>query len=100
MRISKNHNSLGCEQPLGLDVKQSPDAQDAFQPIPGLISYAGATGNTDNGKLTHSTSMRLCLTYYLHNALGFHCKNFLKVFWSLVKSNPCFNSLSVRLDDL
>ena len=27
MRISKNHNSLGCEQPLGLDVNQSPDAQ-------------------------------------------------------------------------
>ena len=25
MRISKNHNSLGCEQPLGLDVNQSPD---------------------------------------------------------------------------
>ena len=33
MRISKNHNSLGCEQPLGLDVNQSPDAQDTFQPI-------------------------------------------------------------------
>ena len=41
MRISKNHNSLGCEQPLGLDVNQSPDAQDAFRPIPGLISCAG-----------------------------------------------------------
>ena len=27
MRISKNHNSLGREQPLGLDVNQSPDAQ-------------------------------------------------------------------------
>ena len=36
MRISKKHNSLGCEQPLGLDVNQSPDAQDAFRPIPGL----------------------------------------------------------------
>ena len=23
MRISKNHNSLGCEQPLGLDVNRS-----------------------------------------------------------------------------
>ena len=40
MRISKNHNSLGCEQPLGLDVNQSPNAQDVFQPIPGLISCA------------------------------------------------------------
>ena len=38
MRISKNHNSLGREQPLGLDVNQSPAAQDAFWPIPGLIS--------------------------------------------------------------
>ena len=27
MRISKNHNSLGCEQPLGLNVNQLPDAQ-------------------------------------------------------------------------
>ena len=27
MKISKNHNSLGCEQPLGLDVNQSPDVQ-------------------------------------------------------------------------
>jgi hypothetical protein len=24
MRISMNHNSLGCEQPLGLDVEQLP----------------------------------------------------------------------------
>ena len=29
-RISKNHNSLGCEQPLGLDVNQSPDAQSLY----------------------------------------------------------------------
>ena len=28
MRISKNHNSLGCKQPLCLDVNQSPDVQD------------------------------------------------------------------------
>ena len=34
----KNHNSLGRD-------KQSPDAQDTFWPIPGLISYAGVTGN-------------------------------------------------------
>ena len=41
MIISKNHNSLDCEQSLGLDIKQSPNAQDTFRPIPGLISYAG-----------------------------------------------------------
>ena len=40
MRISKNHNSLGCEQPLDLDVNQSPVVQDAFRPMPGLISCA------------------------------------------------------------
>jgi hypothetical protein len=45
MRISMNHNSLGCEQPLGLDVEQSPNPQDAFRPIPGLISCAGVTGS-------------------------------------------------------
>ena len=26
---------------LDLDVKQSPNVQDAFQPVPGLISYIG-----------------------------------------------------------
>ena len=41
----KNHNSLGRERPSGLDVKQSPDVQDVFQPIPGLISCAGVTGS-------------------------------------------------------
>ena len=39
----KNHNSLGCERPSGLDVKQSSNAQKAFRPIPGLISCAGVT---------------------------------------------------------
>ena len=31
------------ERPLGLDAKQSPNAQDAFRPIPGLISCARVT---------------------------------------------------------
>ena len=38
-----NHNSLGCEQPSGLDVNQSLNVQDVFQPIPGLICCAGVT---------------------------------------------------------
>ena len=42
MRISANHNSLGCEQPSGLDVNQSLNAQDT---LPGLISCAGVTGS-------------------------------------------------------
>ena len=42
---NNNHNALGCERPSGLDVKQSPNAQDVFQPIPGLISCAGVTGS-------------------------------------------------------
>ena len=41
--LIENHNSLGRERPLGLDVKQSPNAQDTFRPIPGLISCAGVT---------------------------------------------------------
>ena len=45
IHVHENHNSLGRELPLGLDVKQSPDAQDAFRPIPGLISRAGVTGS-------------------------------------------------------
>ena len=44
MRISVNHNSLGCKQPPGLDVKQSLNEQDMFRPIPGLISCTGVTG--------------------------------------------------------
>ena len=44
-RMIKNHNSLGREWPSGQDVKQSPNAQDAFRPIPGLISCAGVTGS-------------------------------------------------------
>ena len=54
MRISKN---LGCEQPLGLDVNQSPIAQDAFRPIPGLISCAGATGSVGVACHAHATQM-------------------------------------------
>ena len=50
----ENHNSLGCEQPSGLDVKQSPNAQDVFRPIPGLISCAGATGS-------HGVYMYTCI---------------------------------------
>ena len=57
MRISKNHSSLGCEQPLGLDVNQSPDAQDAFRPIPALISCAGATGSVGVTCYAHATQM-------------------------------------------
>ena len=44
-RVIKNHNSLGCERPSGLDVEQSPNAQNTFRPIPGLISCAGVTGS-------------------------------------------------------
>ena len=52
-----NHNSLGCEQPLGLDVNQSPDVQDAFRPIPGLISCTGATGSVGVTCHAHATQM-------------------------------------------
>ena len=54
MRISRNHNSLGCEQ---LDVNQSPDAQDVFRPIPGLISCTGATGSVGVTCHAHATQM-------------------------------------------
>ena len=41
----KNYNSLGCERPSGPDIKQSPNLQDMFWPVPGLISYTGVTGS-------------------------------------------------------
>ena len=37
----ENHNFPGSEQPSGLAVKQSPKAQDIFQPITGPTSCAG-----------------------------------------------------------
>ena len=62
MRISENHNSLGCEQPSGLhvDVNQSLITQDVFKPIPGLISCAGVTGSVGPVGATchaHATQM-------------------------------------------
>ena len=49
---SMNHNFLVCYiTAIGLDVKseKSPNAQDAFLPIPGVISCAGVTGS---GRIT------------------------------------------------
>ena len=37
----ENHNFPGDEQPSGLTVKQSPNAQGIFQPITGPTSWAG-----------------------------------------------------------
>ena len=60
MYVHENiNNSLGCEQPLGLDVNQSPDVQDAYRPIPGLISYAGAIGSV--GVTCHAHAY-ICIT--------------------------------------
>ena len=41
----RDHNSLGCEQPSGLDVNQSLNVQDTFWPIPVLISCIGVYNN-------------------------------------------------------
>ena len=48
---SMNHNSPDCEQPYYWPrcTCKSPSAQDAFLPIPGFISCAGATGS---GRIT------------------------------------------------
>ena len=48
MELSKNHNSLG------LDVIQSPNTQDMFRLIPGLISCTGMTGSEGNTHHAHS----------------------------------------------
>ena len=57
MRISVNHNSLGCKQPSGLDVNQSLNVQDAFRPILGLIScmyiYIHALVTSSLHRLSH-----------------------------------------------
>ena len=46
-----NHNSMAANSLQGLDVEQSPNAQDAFRPMPGLFSCAGVTGSV--GVLHH-----------------------------------------------
>ena len=43
--VSENYNSLGCEQPSGLDINQSLNAQGEFRPIPDLIRCTGVTGS-------------------------------------------------------
>ena len=53
VRISVNHNSLGCEQPQGLDDVLTTEV--TFQPIPCLISCAGVTGSV--GVHAHVTQM-------------------------------------------
>ena len=66
------HNSLGHEQPSGLDVKQSPNAQDAFQPIPGLISCAGVTvsvGITCIITDDRPWDSTVWVVHYLHNSM-------------------------------
>ena len=57
LEYPKNHNSLGCEQPLGLDVNRSPIAQDAFRPMPGLITCTGATRSVGVTCHAHATQM-------------------------------------------
>jgi len=57
MNRSESHNSLGHKQPSGLDVKQSPNVQDAFRSIPGLISCAGVTGSVGITRHVYATQM-------------------------------------------
>ena len=59
-RISKNHNSLGCEQPLGLDVNQSPDVQDTFRPIPGLNVHTHGVALVFRWNLMHICTIGMC----------------------------------------
>ena len=55
--INEPQLSLGCEQPPGLDDDQSLHAQDAFQPIPGLISCTGVTGSVGTTCHAHAIQM-------------------------------------------
>jgi len=55
--LIENHSFLGREWPSGLDVKQSPNAQDAFRPIPGLISCAGVTESVGITRHVRATQM-------------------------------------------
>ena len=70
--ISENHNSLGCEQPPGLDVNQSLNVQDEFWPIPGLISGTGVTGSVallTCHVYTYNTDGMYIYTWYQEYAL-------------------------------
>ena len=70
MRISENHNSLGCKQPSGLDVKQSPNAHvytckytPELEPVVVYVTYSVCVGI--NQTLPMSTTFCvLCLTLF------------------------------------
>jgi len=62
----ENHNSLGYERPSCLDVKQSPSVQDAFRPIPGLISCAEVTGSVGITRHAHTTQMAGLIHVHVH----------------------------------
>ena len=67
----ENHHSLGCEWPLGLDVKQTPNAQDAFWPIPGLISCAGVTGSVGITRHARATQMAGLKSSHSHSSVAY-----------------------------
>ena len=48
-----------------LDVKQSPNAQDAFQPTPGLISCTGVTGSVGVLCHAHDIYMYMCVCIFV-----------------------------------
>ena len=73
VNMYENINSLGCEQ--GLDVEQSPNAQDAFQPMPGLFSCAGVTGSG--------------VFYAMHACM---CFMYSRVLWAGTTSLSCPNT--------
>ena len=53
----EDHNSIGREWPLGLDVKQSPNTRCMFQPTPGLISCTGVTRSVGSTRHACATQM-------------------------------------------
>ena len=65
-----NQNSLGSEQPPGLEVNQPLSAQDAFQPIPGLISCTGvlyhAQATQMAGLRSPQYAVYTCLSLHVH----------------------------------
>ena len=94
--FSENHNSLGHERPLGL---QSPDVQDTFQPIPGLISCAGVTGSVGITRHACATQMAGLRSSQPHSLVAygtFYMHMYMYIVWYMYMSNDIIQCTSLE----
>ena len=89
---SSGLSSPGQERPSAIDVQQSPNVQDVFRPIPGLIGCAGVTRSV--GITHHTCTCTVHVYMYMYMYMYIHCT----VYCILLLLCVCiFGSLIVEL---